>query len=446
MPSETLRVETVHDDDNNPVGMNEQAAATTPPMANRTPRQHIPHHPNNRHNANNQPRRRADAQTPRHDIGQQYANEIPHNRHLSYARAPGGNVVDYGQSEHPDIDVLLTNVATGLSQKLSRMSRVSLADGWDVGTSPEEKSEDLMLGLRVGLCGALSSFSSWLSSMVGLLKMGEFGQAFVGLGLGIQLPIVSYRFGQHVAVYIFIWRCRRETRRDERRGYGIRLSMDDDSDHGSGNSLGGSITPSHHGNGRQSRTKGRRTIHEEESGDETPSVRAIITALFILGFVAQLTALNFFRSTDARLLALSLFFSPLGVISRWRLSKLNNWRPNFPIGTFTCNILACALSGSLGSILAGNPGPRERTVLVSVIAGFGGTLSSVARFIVEILEGIDPVLFRLDGVYYAVSSVFWGCVVSFVFRASVDWVESVGQPAVQAAAEAAAEASGSLDD
>lgn len=78
-----------------------------------------------------------------------------------------------------------------------------------------------------------------------------------------------------------------------------------------------------------------------------------------------------------------------------------------------------------GSLLAGNPGPRERTALVAVIAGFGGTLSSVARFIVEILAGMDPILFRMDGVYYAVCSVFWGLLVSFVFSASVDWADSV---------------------
>jgi fluoride ion exporter CrcB/FEX len=89
------------------------------------------------------------------------------------------------------------------------------------------------------------------------------------------------------------------------------------------------------------------------------------------------------------------------------------------------NITACALSGTLGTLLAGNPGPRQRTALVAIIAGFGGTLSSVARFIIEILSLIDPILFRLDGVYYAIASAFWGLVVSYVFSASVDWADSV---------------------
>lgn len=356
--------------------------------------------------------------------GRAYAQKRPHLRASQYGQLDGGNVIDYGTQDHPDLDQIITNVATDVSQKISRIRRVSLAAGWDVGTSPEEKSSDLMLGLRDGLCGALSSFSSWISSMVLLLRKGNIGQAFVGLILGIQLPIVAYRFGQHVAVYIFIWRCRRETKRDERRGYGIRLSMDEDNM----SDPGGCINSMHSGDSKSAsqkssrRTKTRRMVQEEES--ETPSVRAIITAIFIMALVAQMTALNFYYAPEDRLLALSLLFSPLGVIARWRLSKLNSWRPNFPIGTFTCNIAACALSGTLGTLLAGNPGPRERIALVAIIAGFGGTLSSVARFIVEILAGTDPILFRMHGIYYAVSSVFWGMLVSFLFTASVDWADS----------------------
>jgi fluoride ion exporter CrcB/FEX len=89
------------------------------------------------------------------------------------------------------------------------------------------------------------------------------------------------------------------------------------------------------------------------------------------------------------------------------------------------NVTACALSGTLGKVLAGNPGPRERIALVAVIAGFGGTLSSVARFIVEILSLMDPILFRLDGLYYAIASTFCGLFISFIFSASVDWADSI---------------------
>jgi fluoride ion exporter CrcB/FEX len=351
--------------------------------------------------------------------GRAHAVVAPNVRALQYDRV---SVVDYGNAEHPDLDQIITTVATGVTNKISRISRVSLADGWDVGTSPEEMSKDLMLGLRVGLCGAISSFSTWISSMVDLFRVGHIGEAIVGLVIGVQLPIVSYRFGQHVAVYIFIWRCRRESRRDERRGYGIRVSMDDQSEDEwkdemsvrSDDLASSSMSP----NGR---AKGPRTVQEEES--EVPSVRAIVTAIFIMCLVAQVTSLSFFYKPEDRQIALSLLFSPLGVLTRWRLSRLNTWRPNFPIGTFMCNVAACALAGTLGDVLSGNPGPREKIVLVSVIAGLGGSLSSVAGFIIEVLAGMDPILFRMDGVYYAVSSIFWGLMVSFIFTASVDWAD-----------------------
>ncbi|KAG7346463.1 CrcB-like protein, Camphor resistance CrcB [Nitzschia inconspicua] len=364
--------------------------------------------------------------------GHIHARGTPNIRSPQYAQVEGGNVVDYGTQENPDLDQIITTVATGVTKNISRIGRVNLAEGWDVGTSPQEKSEDLCLGLRDGLCGALSSFSSWISSMVNLFRAGEFGQAIVGLMLGIQLPLIAYRFGQYVSVYVFVWRCRREQRRDERRGgYGIQLHMDEE---GSGEECADrsvdsfdtmedlSHSPSHRARNVE-RTKGRRTVHEEES--EIPSVRAIVTAVFIMCLVAQLTSLSFFYNPEHRLLALSLLFSPLGVLARWRMMKFNSWRPSFPIGTFACNVTACALSGTLGSVLAGNPGPRERIALVAIIAGFGGTLSSVARFIVEILSLMDPILFRLDGLYYAVSSAFWGLLVSFLFSASMDWADSV---------------------
>jgi fluoride ion exporter CrcB/FEX len=277
--------------------------------------------------------------------GQFHARGTPHFRARQYAHVEGGDVVDYGTQDDPDLDQIMSNVATGVSKNISRIGRINLADGWDVGTSPQEKCEDLCLGLRDGLCGALSSFSSWLSAMIHLFQAGQIGQAFVGLMLGIQLPIIAYRFGQYVSVYIFVWRCRREKRRDERRGgYGIQLHMDEEGSfddinesatnrsHHSGDSVGETSAATSPRTSHATRTKGRKTVHEEDS--EVPSVRAIVTALFIMCLVAQITSLNFFYKPKQRLLAFSLLFSPLGVLARWRMMKFNAWRPNFPIGTF----------------------------------------------------------------------------------------------------------------
>lgn len=301
-----------------------------------------------------------------------------------------------------------SNVQENVQENIERLRRVNLADGWDAGTTPEAMSEDLMLGLRDGFCGALSSFSSWNSAMISLMRGGNFGDALVGYMLGLQMPIIAYRFGQHVAVYIFVWRARQETRRDERRGYGIRVAVDEESERGA---------PHREWDDDDSDDDEKKAEHE------LPSIRAVVTAVFIMALVTQCTSISFFTNPNEQQIALSLLFSPLGVLARWRLAKLNQWRPTFPLGTFTCNILACALSGSLGSLLAGNPGPRERIVLVSVVAGFGGTLSSVAAFVVEVLAGVDPILFRFDGMVYAATSIGCAMIVGFIFSASVEWAD-----------------------
>jgi hypothetical protein len=112
--------------------------------------------------------------------------------------------------------------------------RIQFLEGWNSGTSPEEMKHIILLGLRLGFCGALGTFSSLNASVIRLLKSGKIGEALVGYAISIQLGIVSYRFGQHLAVYIFVWRCRLETLRDERRGYGLRLRrLDTDEERGS---------------------------------------------------------------------------------------------------------------------------------------------------------------------------------------------------------------------
>ena len=112
------------------------------------------------------------------------------------------NIYDDDDDDHDEIsteenpDILLeftTNVQENVQTNLNRLRRVNLADGWDSGTSAEEMSDDLMLGLRDGFCGALSSFSSWNSAMVTLVRNGRIGDALVWNTIGLQLPLVAYR-------------------------------------------------------------------------------------------------------------------------------------------------------------------------------------------------------------------------------------------------------------
>mmetsp|Transcript_18671 Transcript_18671/g.26965 ORF Transcript_18671/g.26965 Transcript_18671/m.26965 type:complete len:243 (-) Transcript_18671:3137-3865(-) len=174
---------------------------------------------------------------------------------------------------------------------------------------------------------------------------------------------------------------------------------------------------------RRHRKKDQRILDEEVTKRESPSVRAIATAIFL--FIIMMLSMSVFFYPSKQQFAISLLFSPLGSLTRWKLSKYNSYMPGFPLGTFACNLLACALSGSLGSLLAGNPGPEESIVLVSMISGFAGSLSSLAAFVVEVLSLIDPIIFKFDGVTYACVTLFWAIFIGFTTSQAKDWADEI---------------------
>ncbi|EJK58702.1 hypothetical protein THAOC_21149 [Thalassiosira oceanica] len=235
-----------------------------------------------------------------------------------------------------------------MNDRVSTLHRVGVVDGWNEGTSTDEMKDIILLGLRAGFCGALSTFSSMNASGINLIKSGRIGEALVGYSLSIQLGVVSYRFGQHFALYIFVWRRRRETRRHERRGYGLRLRGSD--------------------NGER---------------------------------------------------------SPRRMATRRLMERYNSRLPGFPLGTFFCNLLSCALSGSLASFLAGNPGPEERILLTSFISGFAGSLSTFGAFVVEIIKLIDPIIFKADGLVYAFVTVVWAVVIGLIVTQTKNWADEI---------------------
>ena len=353
-----------------------------------------------------------------------------------------------------------------ISKNIHYLTKLRIAEGWDVGTTAHAMQNDILLGLRVGLCGAIGTFSSWNSQMVSFLRQGQVGAALIGYLIGLELPILAYRTGQYVAVYVFIWRRRREIRRDERRGYGLRIVGEEDEEEAEaevgGDQESDTDTPrqgehvennmeNHDLEGQQKRTSRTVTLSSSPTRSNSnsvrrsprsesrilneiamertqPSIRAILTAVSMLVLVCILTSLRVFTEPSQQQFALSLLFTPFGGLARWKIS--NAWNkviPSFPLGTFTCNMVGCALSGSLGSLLAGNPGPNESIVLSSIIDGFGGALSTLTSFVVEVLALIDPLLFRFDGITYAYVTIIWAIVIGLLTVQSNDWADEVEQ-------------------
>ena len=296
-----------------------------------------------------------------------------------------------------------------INDHVTTFRRVSLIDGWKTTISADQMKDIILLGLRVGFCGALSTFSSLNASVIRLLKAGSIGEGIVGYALSIQLGIVSYRFGQHIAVYLFVWRRRRETKRAERRSYGLRLRRQATEDDQQQTVEVEPDQPS------RTRLNCRRSFL---------SVRTFSTLLLAAMIIGLGLAVYFVPSHQQYLL--SLLFTPFGCLARWKLmDKYNKKIQGFPLGTFICNIGGCALSGSLASFLAGNPGPEESIVLQSMIAGLAGSLSTFAQFIIEILSLIDPIIFKFDGVVYSIITVLLALVVGFMGNQTKHWADEI---------------------
>lgn len=205
--------------------------------------------------------------------------------------------------------------------------------------------------------------------------------------------------GQQLAVYIFVFRRRREAKKAEKRGYGLRLTAE-------------SIASE----------RPEAETQQHKNPGSILSIRVVATGVFAT--IILLLFCIIFMFPQHQQFAISLLFTPFGCLGRYKLQKAHNKKlPGFPLGTFTCNLLSVALSGSIGSFLAGNPGPEERIVLTSMIAGFAGSLSTFAGYIAEVLALIDPIIFKFDGFAYAIITVAWGAIIGFFSSQAKNWAD-----------------------
>lgn len=201
-----------------------------------------------------------------------------------------------------------------------------------------------------------------------------------------------------------MFRRRREAKKDAKRGYGLSLQIETDDS-----------ADSERNEAETLQTKNTHTF---------ASIRVVVTVIFAV--IIVLLCCTIFIFPQHQQFAISLLFTPFGCLGRYKLQKTYNKRlPGFPLGTFTCNILSVALSGSIGSFLAGNPGPEESIVLTSMIAGFAGSLSTFAGYISEVLALIDPIIFKFDGFAYAIITVLWGAIVGFFSSQAKNWADEI---------------------
>lgn len=221
----------------------------------------------------------------------------------------------------------------------------------------------LLLGMRTGLCGCLTTFSSWNQSMVRLFITGEPGSALAGYLLGLLLALAALQLGQRTA--LSAWLARQ------------RLSAT-------------GVVP----------LSTKRPQHAAETAAAAAAAsnrRGVLraAAVFLLISVTLLELASLGLQAKEHSLLLSLLFCPAGVLSRWRLSKLNKG-PRLgalPLGTLLANLLAAAVLGLVdGAAEAMDPGSLRRHVLDALGVGLCGSLSTVSTLIQEVNEHMQPLL------------------------------------------------------
>lgn len=265
---------------------------------------------------------------------------------------------------------------------------LTLMPGLESGTMPT-----LLLGLRTGFCGSLTTFSSWNAAMARLLVVGDIGDAIAGYLIGLMLSCACYRAGQQVGLY---WSL-----------------------------LWSKLMPT--GPNGSCEVRLAACCHNY-------SVLARATCvLLLLGTFAGEAAAFILSSTPSQLstnLLLALFFAPLGVILRWWLSSFNGkCSRTFCLGTFAANMLACAVSAAVEVIDIRYTDAWTQDVTSGISIGFAGSLSTVSTFIAEVLDKLESIRvpakgldsWRRSGAFYAAVTIVVGAVLSLAISGWASW-------------------------
>lgn len=147
--------------------------------------------------------------------------------------------------------------------------------------------------------------------------------------------------------------------------------------------------------------------------------RALMLIIEVLGVAAWIVCLvtAITSSNRSRWWPLSGIFAPLGVWTRYYLSKFN--RPNgwFKWGTFAANMISTAISCVIGlCLMLPHRTPLQTQVFLALQRGFCGCLSTFSTLTREI-----NTMRTHHGYLYGFFSLFCGYALAFVIMGSYKW-------------------------
>ncbi|XP_020530011.1 fluoride export protein 2 isoform X2 [Amborella trichopoda] len=210
-----------------------------------------------------------------------------------------------------------------------------------------EFSEELALGLTTGFLGSLTTFSSWIQKMLTLTTQGRWVFGLLGLPIGLWITIGAIRSGIET-------------------GKKLRQFMD------------------HEGHYETSCFDGKCRV--KSCRDKMVSFGIVLVMLaLVLGLSIFLTCQR------SKKLGLACLFGPLGVWTRWFLTRFNgrgfgsNQRLMWiPWGTLLANVLASGIMASLSTLNIAEKTEHYQTVIEAIQLGFLGCMSTVSTFVAEV--------------------------------------------------------------
>ena len=223
------------------------------------------------------------------------------------------------------------------------------------------------IGLRTGLCGALTTWASWNQEMTARAVQGDWSRALLGMLFGVQLSLASLAVGQHVAAGL--WHEYVHPRHHA-------ATYDGAAEPGGLTTLAGEPPPP------------PALSHPPAAqlwGGDVAAATMLCAA--VAGCVAGLVQSS---NTTAREVCLAALCGPFGVVVRWQLARWNGAlraAPWLPLGTLAANVAACVFDAALAAGYVRTRLARGAVwggVLNAALqAGIGGGLSTVSTAVVE---------------------------------------------------------------
>jgi fluoride ion exporter CrcB/FEX len=297
---------------------------------------------------------------------------------------------------------------------------------WFRRDHPLQQHDALILAIKVGFCGSLTTFSAWNTQMVTMLDgtITELGPQIVpalfGYFIGVLLPVACFIFGTHCHAWFLHWNHPPPT---ETEGRGNETGPDEKS-----------------ADRRSPPPKERRrwnpalTLHSSSFSSSSESTNdgychpintfirgrklpfLLVPGIFIASVIAD-TVMNiaFYRT-----LWLSMLLTPPGALLRWQMAKLNSRelggplkRFNFvPWGTLIVNIcgsvlsaLTLALEFRLVNFQTNINHPWILPIMKAIANGFCGSVTTVSTFCRELVDLSRTYPSHAKPYFYALISV-----------------------------------------